>query len=99
MPHPTFPPSSVAVVTDGASGIGLAAAVRFARAALEVRVAGLGGDRAARAADVLAAAVPPVSWPWSVNRRRRGPCSGPSGRAGAPRGRTAGRHAPVRVRP
>lgn len=58
MPHPALFPGAVAVVTGGASGIGLAAAIRFARMGLRVCVADLGEDRLARAADALAAASP-----------------------------------------
>jgi NAD(P)-dependent dehydrogenase (short-subunit alcohol dehydrogenase family) len=58
MPHPALSPGAVAVVTGGASGIGLAAAVRFARVGLRVCIADLGEDRLARAADALAAASP-----------------------------------------
>jgi NAD(P)-dependent dehydrogenase (short-subunit alcohol dehydrogenase family) len=58
MPHPALSPGAVAVVTGGASGIGLAAAVRFARMGLRVCIADLGEDRLARAADALAAASP-----------------------------------------
>ncbi len=56
MTHPALTPGSVAVVTGGASGIGLAAATRFARMGLRVCVADLGADRLARAAELLAAA-------------------------------------------
>jgi NAD(P)-dependent dehydrogenase (short-subunit alcohol dehydrogenase family) len=58
MPHPALSSGAVAVVTGGASGIGLAAAVRFARMGLRVCIADLGEDRLARAADALAAASP-----------------------------------------
>ena len=58
MPHPALTPRSVAVVTGGASGIGFAAAARFARMGLRVCVADLGGDRLARAAEALRAAAP-----------------------------------------
>src|SRR5215213_6396127 len=58
MPHSAFSPDAVAVVTGGASGIGLAAAVRFARMGLRVCIADLGEDRVAGAADALAAAAP-----------------------------------------
>src|SRR3954471_14863272 len=51
-------PDSVAVITGGASGIGLAAATRFARMGLRVCIADLGEDRLARAAEALAAAAP-----------------------------------------
>ena len=60
-------PNSVAVITGGASGIGLAAATRFARLGMKVCIADLGADRlkeaeariaaAAPAADVMASAV------------------------------------------
>ena len=58
MSHPALTPGSVAVITGGASGIGLATAMRFARMGLRVCVADLGGERLADAADVLAAAAP-----------------------------------------
>ena len=51
-------PESVAVVTGGASGIGFAAALRFARMGLRVCIADLGEDRLARAAATLAEAAP-----------------------------------------
>jgi NAD(P)-dependent dehydrogenase (short-subunit alcohol dehydrogenase family) len=50
MPHSALQPGAVAVVTGGASGIGLAAAVRFAQLGLHVCIADLGADRLARAA-------------------------------------------------
>jgi len=49
---------SVAVVTGGAAGIGLAAARRFAQMGLRVCIADLGADRLARAADELSALAP-----------------------------------------
>ena len=49
---------SVAVVTGGASGIGLAAARRFAAMGLRVCIADLGGDRLSQAADTLSALAP-----------------------------------------
>jgi len=58
MPLPAFAKDSVAVITGGAAGIGLAAAVRFARLGLRVCIADLGEDRLARGADVIAAAAP-----------------------------------------
>jgi NAD(P)-dependent dehydrogenase (short-subunit alcohol dehydrogenase family) len=58
MPHPALRPGAVAVVTGGASGIGLAAAVKFAELGLKVAVADLGEERLARAAEAVAAASP-----------------------------------------
>ena len=58
MTHPVLVPGAVAVVTGGASGIGLAAARRFAELGLRVCVADLGAERLADAADALAAAAP-----------------------------------------
>ena len=58
MPHPALTPDAVAVVTGGASGIGLAAASRFAAAGLRVCIADLGAERLAAAAAALAAAAP-----------------------------------------
>jgi hypothetical protein len=58
MPHPALVPGAVAVVTGGASGIGLACAVRFAAMGLRVCIADLGPDRLAAAVDALAAAAP-----------------------------------------
>jgi NAD(P)-dependent dehydrogenase (short-subunit alcohol dehydrogenase family) len=58
MSHPALQPGAVAVVTGGASGIGLAAAQRFAALGLKVVVADLGEERLARAAATIAAAAP-----------------------------------------
>jgi hypothetical protein len=51
-------PNNVAVVTGGASGIGLAAAMRFARLGMKVCIADLGGDRLKEAETKLASAAP-----------------------------------------
>jgi NAD(P)-dependent dehydrogenase (short-subunit alcohol dehydrogenase family) len=58
MSHPALTPDSVAVITGGAAGIGLAAATRFARLGLRVCIADLGEDRLSRAAEILSAAAP-----------------------------------------
>src|SRR6185437_10136661 len=68
MPLQAMSPNNVAVVTGGASGIGLAAAMRFAKAGMKVCIADIGADRlkqaeaklasaAGGAADIMAAAV------------------------------------------
>ena len=56
MPHPAMSPNHVAVITGGASGIGLAAAMRFAGLGMKVCIADLGGDRLAEAQAKLASA-------------------------------------------
>lgn len=58
MSHPALAPGAVAVVTGGASGIGLAAALRFAAMGLRVCIADLGSEKLAAAADALAAVAP-----------------------------------------
>lgn len=58
MPHPALHPDAVAVVTGGASGIGLAAATRFAAMGLRVCIADLGTERLAAAALRIADAAP-----------------------------------------
>jgi NAD(P)-dependent dehydrogenase (short-subunit alcohol dehydrogenase family) len=58
MPHPAMSPDQVAVITGGASGIGLAAAMRFARLGMKVCLADLGGDRLAAAASQLSSIAP-----------------------------------------
>ena len=58
MPHPAISPHNVAVITGGASGIGLAAAMRFARTGMKVCIADLGTDRLAEAEAKLSSASP-----------------------------------------
>jgi hypothetical protein len=53
VPHAAFSPNNVAVITGGASGIGLAAALRFAGFGMKVCIADLGEDRLAAAAEKL----------------------------------------------
>ncbi|MEM8553509.1 MAG: SDR family oxidoreductase [Pseudomonadota bacterium] len=53
MTHPAFTPSSVAVVTGGASGIGLAAATKFAGLGMRVVVVDRAEDKLAAAATQL----------------------------------------------
>jgi NAD(P)-dependent dehydrogenase (short-subunit alcohol dehydrogenase family) len=58
MSHPALVPSHVAVVTGGASGIGLAAARRFAALGLKVCIADREGERLSEAAGAVASAAP-----------------------------------------
>jgi NAD(P)-dependent dehydrogenase (short-subunit alcohol dehydrogenase family) len=53
MTHPAIAANNVAVVTGGASGIGLAAAMRFAGLGLKICIADLGGERLAAAEESL----------------------------------------------
>lgn len=56
MSHAAIQPGHVAVITGGAAGIGLAAAVAFVKAGLKVCIADVGAERLAAAERVLAAA-------------------------------------------
>ena len=58
MSHPAFNPGSRAVITGGASGIGLAAALRFAGLGLKVAIADLAGEKLDAAVAQLAKAAP-----------------------------------------
>ena len=58
MPHPALAPNNVAVITGGAAGIGLAAAMRFARLGLKVCIADVGADQLSQAAATLTEAAP-----------------------------------------
>ncbi len=58
MVHPALSPSCVAVVTGGASGIGLAAAKRFAGLGLKVCIADLGGEGLEAAAEEVRVSAP-----------------------------------------
>jgi NAD(P)-dependent dehydrogenase (short-subunit alcohol dehydrogenase family) len=49
VPHAAMSPNHVAVITGGASGIGLAAAMRFARLGMKVCIADIGTNRLAEA--------------------------------------------------
>src|SRR5438067_242777 len=49
VPHASMSPHHVAVITGGASGIGLAAAMRFAALGMKVCIADVGTDRLAEA--------------------------------------------------
>ena len=58
MRHPVVNKNSVAVITGGAAGIGLAAASRFAGLGLKVCIADKGVDRLTEAANFLSALAP-----------------------------------------
>src|SRR5260370_38928359 len=58
MPHAAMSPNHVAVITGGASGIGLAAAMRFAQFGMKVCIADLGAERLAEAATKLTSVAP-----------------------------------------
>jgi NAD(P)-dependent dehydrogenase (short-subunit alcohol dehydrogenase family) len=58
MTHAAMKPDNVAVITGGASGLGLAAAMRFARLGMKVAIADLGGDHLRQAEAKLSQAAP-----------------------------------------
>jgi NAD(P)-dependent dehydrogenase (short-subunit alcohol dehydrogenase family) len=58
MPHPAMSPNHVAVITGGASGIGLAAAMRFASLGMKVCIADIGAERLKEAETKLSSAAP-----------------------------------------
>ena len=58
MAHPAMSPNHVAVITGGASGIGLAAATRFAQLGMKVAIADLGADRLKQAETKLSSVAP-----------------------------------------
>lgn len=58
MPHPALVPNAVAVITGGASGIGLAAASHFAKLGLKVCIADHDDNKLARAAELLTYVAP-----------------------------------------
>ncbi|TYO65247.1 SDR family NAD(P)-dependent oxidoreductase [Bradyrhizobium hipponense] len=58
MPHPAIIKDNVAVITGGASGIGLAAAMAFARAGMKVCIADVDQGRLAEAATKLSSVAP-----------------------------------------
>ncbi len=58
MSHPALVPNAVAVITGGASGIGLAAASHFAKLGLKVCIADHDDEKLARAAELLTYVAP-----------------------------------------
>src|SRR6478752_1509013 len=58
LPHAAMSPNHVAVITGGASGIGLAAAMRFARLGMRVCIADLGTNRLAEAEAKISSVAP-----------------------------------------
>jgi NAD(P)-dependent dehydrogenase (short-subunit alcohol dehydrogenase family) len=56
--HPVLSANNVAVITGGASGIGLAAAMRFAKLGMKVCVADIGADRLKAVATELSSTAP-----------------------------------------
>jgi NAD(P)-dependent dehydrogenase (short-subunit alcohol dehydrogenase family) len=73
MNHPAFASNHVAVVTGAASGIGLAAAKRFAGLGMHVVLADLPGERLDKAARETAAISPslpsPLTYPAPILSR------------------------------
>ena len=69
MLHPALTPSHAAVVTGGASGIGLAAARRFAAMGLKVVLADLPGDQLEAAGRIVAAGGQVLTVPTDVSSR------------------------------
>ena len=73
MPLAALSPANVAVVTGGASGIGLAAARSFAGMGIKVCIADLGEDRLSGGRSVaLAQAAAARSWPCPTDVRDAG---------------------------
>ncbi len=58
MTHPALSTGSVAVITGGASGIGLAAAIEFAKRGLRICIVDIGDDRLSEAASKIVAVAP-----------------------------------------
>jgi NAD(P)-dependent dehydrogenase (short-subunit alcohol dehydrogenase family) len=58
VPHAAMSPNNVAVITGGASGLGLAAAMRFARLGMKVCIADLGANRLTEAEAKIASVAP-----------------------------------------
>jgi NAD(P)-dependent dehydrogenase (short-subunit alcohol dehydrogenase family) len=58
VPHPAMSPNNVAVITGGASGIGLAAAMQFAGLGMKVCIADLGTNRLAEAEAKISSVAP-----------------------------------------
>ncbi len=69
MPHPALASRNVAVITGGASGIGLAAAKRFLGLGLRVAIADLAGERLAAAEKELGALGVAMAVPTDVSRQ------------------------------